>query len=245
MDDLSLAIARSLQDTNRQTWDLPENLDEQRAKKDIELYRKGYPGQFDDPSLSKNLAFYKGYISCFPDGDTIDNIHKKWFGNYEKLEKHHGYIQWLFPIRETGGNKHVHPLQLHEALKIKNDPETAKRVLLSYKMMLNFFGIRFKNGCDTTGELERATNWKSRYHELNVKWNHNFLRITRILKCLGEVGYEAPYKKNFLLYIFREIFEFNQLKNTLNALETYWIQTLKDDNDRVELEQLVTVYKEK
>lgn len=34
-----------------------------------------------------------------PIGDTIDNIHKKWFGAYDLLEEHHGYIQWIFPIR--------------------------------------------------------------------------------------------------------------------------------------------------
>jgi hypothetical protein len=32
----------------------------------------------------------------------IDELHEKWWGDYEALEREHGYIQWLFPIREDG-----------------------------------------------------------------------------------------------------------------------------------------------
>ena len=32
---------------------------------------------------------------CFT-GDKIDDIHSKWFGDYELLERHHGYIQWYY-----------------------------------------------------------------------------------------------------------------------------------------------------
>ena len=31
------------------------------------------------------------------------------------LEREHGFIQWLFPIREAGLNLQAQPLQLHEA----------------------------------------------------------------------------------------------------------------------------------
>jgi len=30
-------------------------------------------------------------------GDFIDNIHQKWFMDYRKLERDHGYIQWFVP----------------------------------------------------------------------------------------------------------------------------------------------------
>lgn len=32
-------------------------------------------------------------LSCIA-GDKIDNIHKDWYGDYDRLESHHGYIQW-------------------------------------------------------------------------------------------------------------------------------------------------------
>jgi hypothetical protein len=44
----------------------------------------------------------------------IDKIHKKWWGDYERLEYHHGFIQWLFPIRSQGMNDESQPLQIHE-----------------------------------------------------------------------------------------------------------------------------------
>ena len=51
---LALAISMSLQDTGGQTWDLPENLDKQRANADLEAYRKGaYRGDQANESLSE------------------------------------------------------------------------------------------------------------------------------------------------------------------------------------------------
>lgn len=64
--------------------------------------------------LDLNLKFYKNEIKSRPDGDGIENILKEWWGDYRRLELHHGYIQWLFPIREQGLNSQSHPLQLHE-----------------------------------------------------------------------------------------------------------------------------------
>jgi len=38
-----------------------------------------------------------------PLGDLIDRIHRLWWGDYKKLEAHHGFIQWLFPLFEGEG----------------------------------------------------------------------------------------------------------------------------------------------
>lgn len=40
-----------------------------------------------------NVAFFSNKLPSIPNGDYIDNIHKKWFGDYGRLEFHHGYIQ--------------------------------------------------------------------------------------------------------------------------------------------------------
>ena len=44
-----------------------------------------------------NVNFYKNLSPSVPKGDFIDKIHKKWWNNYDLLEEHHGFIQWLFP----------------------------------------------------------------------------------------------------------------------------------------------------
>lgn len=203
--------------------------------KDTEMYRLGYPGQKDDLKLNANLRFYKGEISSFPDGAFIDEIHNDWWGHYELLERHHGYIQWIFPIREDGMNWQAQALQRHEAEAILADETAHNRVLLSYEMMLDFFGMKLEDR--RTGQLTRSRNWRERYHNLNYS-SHNYLRITRMLKSLGEFDLEH-LKKPFLEFILSEIFQHNQLTRSLNSLRNYWIGTIRNDADRQELHRYV------
>ncbi|XP_071104468.1 opioid growth factor receptor-like protein 1 [Haliotis cracherodii] len=199
------------------------------SQKDTEDYRKGYPGK-KDVSGTLNLDFYRNCITSQPNGDKIDDIHENWYGKYDILESHHGYIQWLFPIRENGMNLYAQELRVKEAEEIKKDPKTYERVLTSYKMMLNFYGMKLK---DNTGELERNPNWRQRYSHLNRSM-HNYLRITRILKSLGELGYEH-LKAPFVRFILKEAMEQKTLENTLDSCYNYWIETIKDDKTREEL----------
>ena len=64
--------------------------------------------------LRKNVDFYLGHIKSRPFGDYYQNIVENWRGDYDRLEEHHGYIQWLFPIRAQGMNDESQPLQYHE-----------------------------------------------------------------------------------------------------------------------------------
>jgi len=85
--------------------------------------------------MNDNYKFYTNKICSYPDGDYIDTIHQQWLGDYSKLEYHHGYIQWLFPLQEQGLNWSAQPLQKHEIESIKKDKKALKRILLSYKLM--------------------------------------------------------------------------------------------------------------
>jgi hypothetical protein len=195
------------------------------AQSDLENYRSGYPDLVDDPNKNDNYMFYSGQIQSVPSGDYIDNIHKNWWGNVQLLEVHHGYIQWLFPIREHGMNYQSSPIQKHEIEKIKNDKQCYERLIKSYELMLDFYGCRLKN--KDTGEIERNNVWKERYHNLNTH-SHNFLRITRILKCLGEFGLEN-YQKHFLLHFIEEIWVNKQLQSCANSCSNFWVGTIKNN----------------
>lgn len=105
------------------------------AKRDIEEYRMGYPNVSRNSKMNTNLKFYTNEIPSHPDGDYIDTIHKKWKDDYRKLEYHHGFIQWLFPLQEAGLNWSADPLQKHEIEEIKMNPEAMERILKSYEMM--------------------------------------------------------------------------------------------------------------
>lgn len=94
-------------------------------------------------------------------------------------------------------NSDAQPLQLHEIKVIVADPVCLQRVVKSYCMMLDFYG--FKLADEKTGAIERSDNWKKRFRNL-CNSSHNWLRVTRIMKSLGELNFEH-YKLPFLLKI--------------------------------------------
>ena len=69
-------------------------------------------------NIYPNLLFLTGQIESVPDGDTIYKIHKNWWNDFNKLERHHGYIQWLFPLLEPGVNELAEPLS-NDELRVK------------------------------------------------------------------------------------------------------------------------------
>lgn len=208
------------------------------SAKDTEEYRNCYPGKKDHLGLDDNYRFYMNEIPSKPSGDLIDKIHLEWYDDYKLLERHHGYIQWLFPIRDTGMNWQAQELQKHEIQKIRKNKKAMKRVLQSYKMMLGFYGMKLVNEED--GTVERAHNWRERFSHLNSSF-HNYLRITRILKSLGELGYEH-LKANWVKFIIHEGFVEETLPNCLESCHRFWIGVIREDRERDELYELFEKY---
>ena len=98
-----------------------------------------------------NLQFYRNQISSQPRGDTISVIHETWKGDYDRLESHHGYIQWLFPLYEGKGMNYLATgLDKEEAKLMREDMLVGKNVMKSYELMLDFYGMRLFD--KTTGE---------------------------------------------------------------------------------------------
>ena len=59
-----------------------------------------------------------------------------------------------FPIREYGMNYDSQPLQTHEIESMKADPTILDRVINSYQLMLDFYGMHLVS--KETGLLDRA-----------------------------------------------------------------------------------------
>ncbi|CAF1373614.1 unnamed protein product [Adineta steineri] len=205
------------------------------SKRDIAEYRNHYPNARSNKNINDNYDFYTNQIRSHPDGDFIDNIHKNWFGDHRKLEYHHGYIEWLFPLQEKGLNISAEPLQKHEIESISKDKEALDRLLESYKLMLDFYGFKLVDV--NIGEIRRLSGdaYKSRFHNLNSA-SHNYLRITRILKCLGEFKYEH-LKFPFLAAILRESITENTLSNCVRSCKDSWIETLRSPEERRAIRQ--------
>eukprot|EP01080_Neovahlkampfia_damariscottae_P006802 gene6802-10968_t len=175
-----------------------------------------------EKNKSPNVLFYDNKMASIPHGDTIENI-LKWKGDYHTLEFHHGYVQWLFPNSEgQGQNLYSSPLTKAEADAISSDLTMKKRLIRAFEMMLDFFGMELKD--EGLGLFERKNNWQERYHSLKTT-PHNFLRISRIIKSLVELG-QTKLASGFVNFLVKEILENGQLENGIQSLISFWIPSL-------------------
>ncbi|XP_035488115.1 opioid growth factor receptor-like protein 1 [Scophthalmus maximus] len=208
----------------------------ENAARDMYNYRHDYPSQIrvqpwsqNVPSDDKpNLCFYLGKKPSLPDGVYIHNFHNDWYGNYDKLEYVHTYIQWLFPLQEPGMNNDASTLTKGEIEDFLANGTARENLLRSYELMLDFYGIMLCN--EKTGEVKRASHWRDRFCNLN-NHTHNNLRITRILKCLGTLGfphYQAPLVHFFLM----ETLVRGELPNIKDSVLNYFVFAVLDKRER-------------
>ena len=58
-----------------------------------------------------NVLFYLNKMPSQPYGEHIDTMHQLWYNDYEKLERNHSFIQWIFPNSfQSRFNMHARPL---------------------------------------------------------------------------------------------------------------------------------------
>ncbi|XP_029362318.1 opioid growth factor receptor [Echeneis naucrates] len=226
---------RSSQDKNKSGWTLwqptPRNM---RAAKDMQNYRRGYPNFVDDECSEdkmNNLQFYLNKFPSAPDDVYIDSFLKEWKNDYKRLERVHSYIQWLFPLREPGVNYMASELTKKEIEAFKKNEDAKRRLVESYELMLGFYGIRLVN--KETGEVKRAENWKERFGNLERNM-HNNLRITRILKSLGELGFER-YQAPLVRFFLEETLVKKTLSSVKRSVLDYFLFAVLDKQNRQEL----------
>ncbi|KFZ53495.1 Opioid growth factor receptor, partial [Antrostomus carolinensis] len=205
------------------------------AAKDLQRYRRCYPDLIEAENQEEeemwNLSFYKNELAFKPHGLHIESLLESWWDNYEVLEENHSYIQWLFPLREHGMNCLARPLTCQEIQAFKKSKEVMQRFVRAYQLMLRFYGIILID--EETGELKRAENWAERFQNLN-RFSHNNLRITRILKCLGEMGYEH-YQVHLVKFFLTETLVKETLPNVKRSALDYFLFTIRSKWDRREL----------
>ncbi|XP_075933175.1 opioid growth factor receptor-like protein 1 [Anarhichas minor] len=194
------------------------------AARDLYKYRHSYPNYRKTrlPNEYRNLRFYLNKIPLVPDGIYVEEILTKWRGDYDKLEHNHTYIQWLFPLREQGLNFYAHELTQEEIKEFQSTREAKRRFLAAYSLMLDFYGVKL---LDKSGNVARAPNWQECFQHLNES-QHNYLRITRILKSLGELGYEA-FKAPLIRLFLEESLCHNTLPNMQHSTLEYFVYTIR------------------
>lgn len=219
---------RAAGDTETQRSDSPEPVPKMKrsfyAARDLYKYRHSYPNYKNSrqPNEYRNLRFYLNKIPLIPDGIYIVEILTKWKGDYDKLEHNHNYIQWLFPLREQGLNFYAHELTQDEIKEFQTTREAKRRFVAAYSMMLDFYGVKL---LDKNGNVTRASNWEQRFQHLNES-QHNYLRITRILKSLGELGYES-FKAPLVRLFLEESLIHRTLPNMQHSVLEYYVYTIR------------------
>jgi len=110
---------------------------------------------------------------------------------------------------------------------MRTNLEIACRFVCSYKMMLNFYGLRLTDL--ETGTIEKHSHWKSRFLNLRFE-SHNYLRINRILACLGHLGFDR-YRKPLIDFFGNEISAKDSLLTPCKySFENFWIEALTPDS---------------
>jgi hypothetical protein len=113
-----------------------------------------------------------------------------------QLEESHDVIQWLFPLNEASAyNRNAPLLSVEDISVLKTDAVAKANILKAYERFLVFY---------------EDAQWITPY-------NHNYLRLTRILKCLGLAGLDK---------------EKNALKSALNALYLLHKDTIGETTKR-------------
>lgn len=181
---------------------------------------------------SQIVAFYENKIKLRGNSELkkIDYIHKHWSKDYQRLERYHGYIQWVFPNKVRSMFNSFAPVITDEDCEVfKKSPEIRQRMIKTSIMMLDFWGFALED--DRKEEeivLKRCANWETQLRNL---YGHNLLRVTRMLKCWGLVGMES-WQRPFILRCMFEVFLMGELEGSLDSMRRFWITSVVDDNEK-------------
>lgn len=114
-----------------------------------------------------------------------------WELDNNELEDEHDYIQWLFPLREASIHNHNAPIVNDAVIEaFLSEPRMRRNLLQSLKVMLRFYGLELNEAEDDTTIIAFSDDYEFRKKVWLRKYNHNYLRLTRILKCLMMFGLE-------------------------------------------------------
>lgn len=139
------------------------------------------------------IAFYRGdgRDHC---GRLLSHIHQY---SFDSLERHHDFIQWLFPLPEPSGANPSAPLLTAEDIAAFHADHSLRETLLeSFQLMLQFYGLDIEARGDSV-VVARGDHFDERSRVWLTGGNHNFLRISRILRSLSLLGL-GDYAQAFL-----------------------------------------------
>jgi Opioid growth factor receptor (OGFr) conserved region len=173
---------------------------------------------------------FTSWIVPFYLGESVDAEQRKiqeiWSWDFEELECAHDYIQWLFPLMEVSAFNSDAPLvDAGVVTAFTEDERLRQNLLKSLIVMLAFYGWTGIVTEDGKLSIKPSADRRDRELEWICPCDHNYLRITRILKCLMTFGLNQPAQAFYtcLEQIYRE-------RSDLIGGETfsYWTKAMKN-----------------
>ncbi len=137
---------------------------------------------------------------------------------YEQFEGDHAWIQWILPTKEPSAFNPDAPLLTDDDRRLfLTDPVLIENYMYAIYRVMDFYGMTVFKG---EAIWQEAGNHKNPRWWLE-RWNHNFLRVTRLLLSLRYMGYDEFAKSIFkLLEEYRDQYQ--------NSVEQYWEPTVMD-----------------
>ncbi|MDB5385339.1 MAG: hypothetical protein JWM11_985 [Planctomycetaceae bacterium] len=147
--------------------------------------------------MSRLLDFYRGNTTDI-EGRLLKDI---WIWDDDRLEEVHDFIQWLFPLLEPSQFNSAAPLLTEDDIAdFKNDQGLKANLMKSFERILSFLGLAL----NADGKVVEGENFSTRIPDVWAWPNHNWLRISRILRSLTLLGMEvhahALYDQLFAFY---------------------------------------------
>lgn len=136
-------------------------------------------------------AIIRFYSEKDPDacGRKIEEV---WRWDDAHLETTHDYIQWLFPLRVKSRFNRNAPVLTGEAIDVFRRSASLKMSLRrSLLLMLDFYGLQLSELANGTIHIKRAHDFTTKSHNWLTRGNHNYLRLTRIIRSTKMLGLEA------------------------------------------------------
>ena len=139
--------------------------------------------------MPRLLDFYRG-LGTDIEGRRLEDI-LAWPD--DDLEAVHDFIQWLFPLPEPSQfNPDAPLLTSKDIAAFKNDPVLRANLMKSYERILAFLGLSLSEG-----KVVDGPSFTARVADVWASPNHNWLRISRILRSLTLLGMAAQAQAHY------------------------------------------------
>lgn len=138
--------------------------------------------------LDTSIVLFHAGMGTDDQGRTLAEI-LAW--DDDRLERVHDYIQWLFPLPERSAFNAGAPILAKadiEAFRIHPHLRSTLREALARMLAFYGFTLRQAGGRWT---VRPAASFPERSRHWLTPGNHNFLRISRILRALTLLGLES------------------------------------------------------